>query len=207
MKHLAILAALSLTFLCGMLTPARAQDQKEIEFKITPALQAELDSWKQTAIEWVADPTLVAAVQEANAAGPIEDMDKKAWTKLPENSRVVASLTMNPVAKALIAKMKETKGAVSEVFLNGDKGHKVAFAQKTSSYIHAGKSKFDVPFTTLKPWQGKPEADKSTFTHQIQISVPVLEPKNADGTAQKPVGVLVLGINLSYLKEKVGEQK
>ena len=178
------------------------QEQKVVEFQITPEVQTELDRWKKVAAEWVADKEIVAAVQKANVAGPIEGMTEKAWKELKPGARRVLELKMNPTAQRLIAHMSASGGAVSEIFLNGDQGHKIAFADKTSSYIHLGKSKFDVPVQTLKPWQGKPEADKSAYTYQVQISVPVLEPlrEGQDPTERKAIGVLVVGINLTHLE-------
>ena len=64
--------------------------------------------------------------------------------------------------------------------------------EKTSSYIHKGQPKFDVPYVYGKPWQGQPEFDESSQSHQVQVAVPVL----ADG---KPIGVLVVGVNLTKL--------
>jgi hypothetical protein len=74
----------------------------------------------------------------------------------------------------------------------------VAFVEKTTSYIHVGSAKFDVPFGTGKSWQGKPEFDESSQTYAVQVAVPIL----ADG---KTIGVLVAGINLSHL-EKVARK-
>ena len=80
-----------------------------------------------------------------------------------------------------------------EAFLNGALGEKVAFVEKTTSYIHKGQAKFDVPYTTGKTWQGSPEFDESSQTYAIQISVPVL----VDG---RPAGALVVGVNLTHLE-------
>ncbi len=54
--------------------------------------------------------------------------------------------------------------------------------------------KFDVPFSSGKSWQGQPEFDESSQTHQIQVSVPVL-------SGAKPVGVLVVGVSLTKLEK------
>ena len=71
----------------------------------------------------------------------------------------------------------------------------MAFAEKTTSYIHKGMPKFDVPFSTRSVWQGRPEFDESAQTYQIQISVPVL----ADGQS---VGAMVVGVSLSQLERQ-----
>jgi hypothetical protein len=82
----------------------------------------------------------------------------------------------------------------NEAFLNAAQGEKVAFVEKTTSYLHKGQQKFDVPFTTGNAWQGKAEFDESSQTYAIQISVPVM----AEG---KPVGALVVGVNLTHLEK------
>ncbi len=97
-----------------------------------------------------------------------------------------------------VSRRRKSFGAYPEAFLSAAQGEKVAFIEKTTSYIHKGAPKFDVPFGSLKAWQGQPEFDESSQSHQIQISVPVL----AEG---KAVGVLVVGINLSKL-EKLAQQ-
>ena len=71
----------------------------------------------------------------------------------------------------------------------------MAFVEKTSSYIHNGQPKFDVPFSSGKAWQGKPEFDESSQAYAVQVSVPVL----AEG---KPIGVLVVGVNLEKVTKK-----
>jgi hypothetical protein len=80
-----------------------------------------------------------------------------------------------------------------EAFLSGAQGEKVAFIEKTTSYIHKGSAKFDVPFGG-KAWQGQPEFDESSQTHQIQVGVPVV-------SGGKSIGVLVVGINLTKLEK------
>src|SRR5437667_309802 len=67
--------------------------------------------------------------------------------------------------------------------------------QKTTSDIHKGMPKPDVPSTSRSAWQGRPEFDESAQTYQIQISVPVL----VDG---QPAGALVVGISLSQLERQ-----
>ena len=81
-------------------------------------------------------------------------------------------------------------------FLNAAQGEKVAFTEKTGSYIHKGSAKFDVPFTTGKSWQGPPELDDSGKVYEIQVSLPVLY----EG---KSVGALVVEINATKVEQLV----
>ena len=93
----------------------------------------------------------------------------------------------------LTGKLDQSRGAIVKAFLSAARGEKVAFAEKTIYYLHAGMAKFDVPFKTGKPWQGQPDFDESLQAYAIQISVPVL----AEG---KPIGVLVVDVSLPYLE-------
>jgi hypothetical protein len=147
---------------------------------------------------WAADPVIVKAVVEQNSQGPIVGMDNAKWKVTRRTDPMVKALQANPAGQFLKSKIEESQELFNEAFLNADHGEKVAFIEKTTSYIHRGQPKFDVPFTTGTPWQGQDEFDESTQTYAIQLSVPVL----AEG---KAVGALVVGVNLSRL-EKVAKQ-
>jgi hypothetical protein len=89
-----------------------------------------------------------------------------------------------------LLKSKKTD-AVSEAFLSGSDGNKVAFLAKTSSCCHKGKAKHDDPMAG-KTWQGPVEVDESTGLQQVQVAVPVLE-------GDKPIGSLVVGLSIAKL--------
>ncbi len=163
-------------------------------FEMTAGVQAELDKQKGIVASWAASPVIVGAVLEQNRKGPIAGMDNAKWKVTRRSDLVVTAFQSNPAGQFLKTKLVASQGAVSEAFLSAARGEKVAFAEKTTSYIHKGAAKFDVPFNTGKAWQGEAEFDESTQTYAIQISVPVL----AEG---KPIGALVIGVNLSYLEK------
>jgi len=167
-------------------------------FEMTPATQAEIDKYKAVIAGWAADPVIVSAVKEQNGKGPIPGMDNPKWKTSRRSDPIVKALQDNFAGKLLKAKLEGSGGVYTEAFLSAAQGEKVAFAEKTTSYIHMGQSKFDVPFTTGKAWQGKPEFDESAQTYQLQISTPVL----AGG---KSIGVLVVGVSLAQL-EKAGKK-
>lgn len=164
------------------------------EQSVTPEMQATLDAQKKVIVAWAADPAVIAAVQAQNKKGPIPGMDNAAWKKVQPGDAVVASLQQNPAGRLLKEKMRASNGLVTEAFVSGAKGEKVAFVEKTTSYIHAGSDKFDVPMHG-KDWQGKPEFDESSRTTAVQIATPVL----ADG---KPIGVLIVGVSVDRLAAK-----
>jgi hypothetical protein len=164
-------------------------------FEMTPEAQAELDKMKAVVAGWAADPVLVKAVVIQNGKGPIEGMDNAKWKTMRRTDAMVKDFQSNPAGLLLKSKIDASGGMFTEAFLSAAQGEKVAFVEKTTSYIHKGQPKFEVPFGGAKSWQGKPEFDESAQTYQIQISVPVLQDA-------KPVGVLVVGANLEKLAKK-----
>ena len=167
-------------------------------FEMTHATQAQIDKHKTAIAGWAADPVMVSAVKDQNGKGSIPAMDNPKWKTTRRSDAIVKAFQENPAGKMLKAKLEAAGGVYTEAFLNAAQGEKVAFVEKTTSYIHLGQPKFDVPFTSGKSWQGKPEFDESAQTYQLQISVPVL----ADG---KSIGALVVGVSLAQL-EKAGKK-
>ncbi len=165
-------------------------------FEVTPAIQKELDRHIDVVKGWAANPVVVKAVEEQNKKGPISGMDNPKWKTVRRSDDLVKGFQANEAGKYLKQKLADSNETYSEAFLNAALGEKVAFVEKTTSYIHKGSAKFDVPFTQSKPWQGQPEFDESSQTHQIQVSVPV-------ASGGKPVGVLVVGVNLTRLEKMV----
>jgi len=161
---------------------------------ITPAVQVELDKQKAIIAGWAASPVIVHAVIEQNRKGPIAGMDNAKWKVTRRTDPVVRGFESSAAGQFLREKLDEGHGATIKAFLCGAQGEKVAFAEKTIYYLHAGMAKFDVPFKTGKPWQGQPAFDESMQSYAVQISVPVL----AEG---KPIGVLVVDVSGVYLEK------
>jgi hypothetical protein len=162
-------------------------------FEVTPAIQAELDKQKGVIATWAAAPEVLRAVKEQNVNGPLPEMDNARWKTLRRGDLVVRGFQMNPAGRFLKAKLNESGWTYSEAFLSAAHGEKVAFVEKTTSYIHKGSAKFDVPFQSGQPWQGEPELDDSSQMYTVQISVPVVD-------QGKRIGVLVVGVNVSHLQ-------
>lgn len=157
---------------------------------VDPALKPKLDAALAQANTWASDPAVVAAVKAANGS-PTDDaksMTQEKWKSLPVLDPFVRSFTKNDAA----AKLKSIKTeAVTEAFVSGANGTKVAFLSKPSNWSHAGKAKHDKPMAG-EAWIGEVEVDESTGQQQIQLAVPVLD-------GGKPVGSLVVGFSLSKL--------
>ena len=163
-------------------------------FQVMPVVQEQITQKIWLATGWAGSVPVVQAVLAQNQKGPIPGMDNPKWKTVPENDAIVQGFIKNEAAKFLMEEMEKTDGIVTGAFLNATQGEKVAFTDKTGSYIHKGSAKFDAPFTTGKAWQGQPELDDSGKVYEVQVSVPVL----SEG---KTIGVLVVEINATKLEE------
>lgn len=167
--------------------------------EITPAVQAELDRQKHALAAWAADPVIVRAVREVNAKGPIPGMDNAKWKTIRRTDPLVQALTHNPAGEFLKRKIEASGGSLDKAFVSAAQGEKVAFGEKTISYLHKGQDKFDVPMSTGKAWQmSKPWFDESLQAYALQVAVPVID-------GGKPIGVLVASVPLAYL-EKIAKK-
>jgi hypothetical protein len=180
MKTKLLLLSFLAAFTCG------AED-------LDPAMQARLDVQVKMVQEWAANPVILNAVKAHNATPSAEAvaMTQEKWKAASVLDPFVHSFTRNAVAELL--KNKRTK-TVSEAFVSGTDGTKVAFLAKPTNWSHKGKAKHDVPMSG-KTWQGPIEVDESTGLKQIQISVPVLD-------GDKPIGSLVVGFSISKLERE-----
>ncbi len=186
MRRLAVLVGGAIFVLAAMTAWAA-------DFEITPAVQKKIDGNIKAAAKWAADPVVVKAVAAQNEKGPIAGMDNPKWKTVAKTDPIVKGFQTNAAGKFLTTKVKASKTVVG-AFLNAAQGEKVAFTEKTASYIHKGSAKFDVPMSTVKPWQGKPEFDDDAKAQLLQISVPVL----SDG---KAIGALVVEMNVTKMAE------
>ena len=164
-------------------------------FEITPAMQTEISRQTEVVKVWAANPAIVKAVLAQNEKGPIPGMDNAKWKTVRRSEELIRDLIGNEAGRFLTRKIEESGGVFARAFLSAARGEKVAFNEKTISYLHKGQAKFDVPMSTGKTWQGPPELDEITQVHHVQIAAPVL-------SGGRPVGVLVVGVNLAKLMKK-----
>lgn len=147
---------------------------------------------KAKSLAWLStDPTVVAAVKQHNATPPAEaaSMTNEKWKGLTVLDPFVRSLSKNALATYLKGKKED---AVSELFVSGADGTKVAFFAKTSSWTHKGKSKHEMPMKG-ETWVGPVGVDQSTGVEQIQVGLPVLD-------GGKPIGSVVVGLDVKKLQ-------
>lgn len=184
MRHLSRITCLSLIAAAAWAWAAGAQT-------LDAVLQAKIDEQVKTIKALAADPIIVKAVKEHNAALTPEKaaMSQVKWKTLSMLDPWIRTFSKNEAG--VLLKSKKTTAMV-EAFLSGADGLKVAFLSKPSGWSHKGNPKHEEPLSG-KNWQGTIELDGSTGLQQIQVSVPVLE-------GDKPIGSLVAGLSLSKLK-------
>lgn len=177
------LAALSLALNYGL--PVRGEPNDD-------HVQANVNTKLKEITAWAASPTIVQAVKARNSAGPgtYKDMTQAKWKMLSVLDPQVRSFTRNEVALSLKSRKDP---AVAEAFVSCADGTKVGFLSKTTNWCHVGKPKHGLPMKG-EIWRGLLEVDESTGVQQIQVSVPILD----EG---KPIGSLVVGLELAKLKE------
>jgi hypothetical protein len=150
-------------------------------------LQTKLDAKIASLKAWSTEPVIVNAVKARNAK-PGATYTNESWKTLTVLDPAVRAFQQNAVATWIKAHKDD---AVTEAFVSGSDGSKVAFLTKPSSWSHAGKPKHDKPMAG-RNWQGEVEVDASTGSRQIQVSVPVLD-------GEKPIGSIVVGFSVAKL--------
>ena len=154
-------------------------------------LQAKVEARAKSLQSWSADPQIVTAVKAYNTSAPAEAkaMTNDKWTSASLLDPFVRSLTRNPLATYIKTKQDDV---ISECFVSGADGGKVAFLAKTTSWSHKGKPKHEDPMAG-KVWVGPVEVDQSSGQQQVQVGLPVID-------GGRPIGSIVVGLSVARLK-------
>jgi len=157
---------------------------------LTPELKVKAEAALKQFSSWGTDAKVIAAVKSfnTNPSALAKSLTQAEWDKLSILSPEIKEFTKNEVATYLRTLKTE---AVSELFVSGSNGKKVAFLSKSTSWNHTGNPKHDVPMSG-KTWIGLPSTDASTGVVQLQISFPVLDGKTV-------IGSIVVGLQVSKL--------
>jgi hypothetical protein len=115
-------------------------------------------------------------------------MNQDKWSAIRDDDPRLLPFTENAVVRFFRAHAGKP---VTEIFLSGVDGTKVAFLHKPTNWNHRGKPKHDAPMMA-KVWIGRVELDESSGMQQVQFSIPVME----NG---KAIGSLVVGLNPAKL--------
>jgi|ERR1700690_3674553 len=157
---------------------------------LPPEAQAKVQAKAKQLSSWSTDPVIVEAVKAHNANPPAEyrDMTQAKWTSLSVLDPSVRAFSKNALGQHLKAKQDPQ---ITECFVSGADGTKVAFLAKTTFWSHKDKDKHKVPMTG-KVYIGPAQLDDSTGLLEVQVGLPVL-----DGA--KPIGSIVIGLGVSKL--------
>lgn len=160
---------------------------------ITPKMQVKIDAYKKQAVAWAADPTIIHAVKESNAKGPIPMMGNAKWRELKEDDPIVKAFVDHPAGQLMTKWMNADAKGINKIVLSGDKSQRVAFTSMPAAYLGKGRPNFDTSFNDGKVWQqNETKPDPSTNIESVQISAPV---KDGD----KVIGVLLVALTAANL--------
>ncbi|MFC1664563.1 PDC sensor domain-containing protein [Pseudomonadota bacterium] len=179
-----------------------AQQQSEPR-KISQGELEELLKVKTRTVQHMAlNPTLINAVlAQNNKTLTLDEIKKrdekwKATSKSKEFMPLKLQLENNPAGR-LLKKTVTKNSAFNEGFLTDNQGANVANFPPTSDYWQGDEEKWLASFNAGegKIFIGPVEFDESTNSYAAQISAPVYHRGNT-------VGVLVMGVTISYLDAK-----
>ena len=175
---------------------AALADDAEIKAKAEEFTQSQVGSW-------VADASIIAALNAANAAnaaydqGKIDELDKEWRSEVGAASHPLIDQIMSSPASAKVKSWCQSGGGVvTEVILMDNKGLNVGICDATSDYWQGDEPKFQKTFS-----QGPGavfiddvEQDSSTQKFQVQSSMTIVDP--ATGQA---IGAVTIGLDAEGL--------
>ncbi len=151
---------------------------------ITPDVQAKVEKYQKKLAEWAANPTIVAAIKEANAKGP-GAMNNGAWDDLKDEDPKVKSLQSSAAGK-LLKTWEEDKG-INKLFIRDEKGNLVASSNKALLFNNASRPQFSNS-AKGQVWAGNEmKPDPTTQIMSVQISVPIMDGGKAIGVMNSSV--------------------
>lgn len=157
---------------------------------LTGDRKAKVEAKAQTLKSWGSDPAIVAAVKAHNSSPDpaTKAMTNEKWASLTLLDPFVRSFGKNALGQHLKSKQSPE---ITECFVSGADGTKVAFLSKPTSWSHADKDKHRKPMTGSL-WIGSAETDESSGQLQVQVGVPVMD-------GGKAIGSIVIGLKVSEL--------
>lgn len=149
---------------------------------ITPEVQAKVETYKKKLQEWAANPTVVAAVKEANAkGGAIPGMTNSKWDELADTDPAVKGLQTSALGKYL-SKLEEDKG-INKLYVRDEKGNLVAGSSKPLLFNNAARPPFKNAIAGKVFSEAEAKTDPTTQEKSVQASAPIMD-------GGKPIGVI-----------------
>ncbi len=148
---------------------------------LPPDVQAKVDKVKAKLVTMAADPSIVAAVKEANAKGAPE-MSNGKWVDLPDGDPFIQNILKTKVSRQ-IADMESKDDTMNKLLLRDQKGNLVAASVRPLIWNNAARPVFAQPIKG-QPWSADEiKPDTSTQIPSVHVAAPVLD-------GGKPIGVL-----------------
>ena len=172
-----LLAAFTMTLAC-LAAPAWASE-------LPADVQAKVEKAKKHLIELAADPSLVAAVREANthdAAG----MTNGKWVDLGDTDPAVKTILTSKISTQ-IAKWEQADDTINKLVLRDQKGNLVGASVRPLIFNNASRPVFANPIKGQAWSAGEIKPDTSTQIPSVHVAAPVLD-------GGKTIGVLQAGV-------------
>lgn len=140
---------------------------------------------KRKLVELAANPTVVAAVREANERAA-SGMTNGKWLDLPDSDPAVRTVVASKVSAQIVA-WEAADQTINKLVLRDQKGNLVGASVKPLLYNNAPRPQF------INPMKGQPWAadeikpDPTTQIPGVHVGVPVMD-------GGKPIGVLHAGV-------------
>lgn len=148
-------------------------------------LQAKVNKYKLKLVEWAANPTVVAAVKEANSKGALPGMTNSKWLEIGDKEPVAVAFSTSK-AGSLVKKWEEDKD-INKLVVRDEKGNLVAASTKPLLYNNAVRPVY-INAMKGQPWIASAIApDPTTQIKSVQASAPVMD-------GNKVIGVIHVGI-------------
>lgn len=158
---------------------------------VSRTLQGIIENRATILKRYASDPLVLKAVKTANAQP--ESLDEihrrdRAWCEGTDSDFVEKTLDSS-ASRFLRRKVKSNKLLYTEAFLCDQQGRTVGAYPRTSDYFQGDEDKFVKCYDEGKgnTVTGPLEFDKSTQTHSVQISIPVMQTGEC-------IGVLIMGL-------------
>lgn len=148
-------------------------------------MAAKVEKAKKRLIELAADPSVVAAVREANTNGP-GGMTNGKWIGLSDSDPPVKEMLTKKISLQ-IAKWEQSDDTLNKMVLRDEKGFLVGASTRPLIFNNA---KVPVFSNAIKgqPWSASEiKPDTSTQVPSVHVAAPVLD-------GGKPIGVLHAGV-------------
>jgi hypothetical protein len=137
-------------------------------------IEAKAEVYKKKLVDWAANPVIVKAVKEANAAGgAIPGMTNGKWDELAETDPLVNGMLATPASKLI--KQWEADKAINKLFVRDAKGNLVAGSGKSLIYNASARPPVKEAMKG-KPWNADEiKPDTTTQIKSVHVSAPILD--------------------------------